>query len=223
LTLHGPDEEVARLAERLAWLLAEAPAERADLESVRARLRVLETKLRELDAETRADIERRVAKATRTLADAGIRADQVGNVYSRGVVARWLPGFLVRLVLAPFILTIGALFWPAYRLTGLVVDKLALERDVQATYKFLLGLVVFPVWLALLAGVAGWRFGVVGVIAVALAAAAAFVALPLAERVREDVQAIRGFLRRADPRTAELRAERERLLAAFGELRGWVE
>jgi glycerol-3-phosphate O-acyltransferase/dihydroxyacetone phosphate acyltransferase len=223
VTLHGPDEEVARMAETLAWLLAEAPAQRVDLDRLHARVRLLEKRLRELDDATRTDIARRTNQATRTLAAAGIRADQVGNVYSKDVVARWLPGFLVRLALLPFILSIGALFWPSYRLTGAIVDRLALERDVQATYKFLLGLVAFPLWFAVLASIAGWRFGGLGVIAVALAAAAAFVALPLAERVREDAQAIRGFLRRADPRTVELRAERERLLAAFPDLAGWVE
>ena len=223
LTLHGPDEAVAVLAERLAWLLAEAPAHRASLESLRARVRWLEDRLRALDPGTRADIEARVAKATRTLAEAGIRADQVGNVYSREVVARWLPGFLVRVALAPFILSIGALFWPAYRVTGVVVDRLALERDVQATYKFLLGLVLMPAWLVVLAVLAGWRLGVFGVLSVLFSAAIAFAALPLAERVREDVQAIRGFLRRKHPGRQELLAERERLLAAFPELRAWVE
>jgi 1-acyl-sn-glycerol-3-phosphate acyltransferase len=223
LTLHGPDEAVARLAERLAWLLAEAPAHRVDLDSLRARVRWLGTKLHALDPGTRADIEMRVAKATRTLADAGIRADQVGNEYSREVVAAWLPGFLVRLALAPFILSIGMLFWPAYRVTGMVVDRLALERDVQATYKFLLGLVLMPAWLVVLAVLAGWRLGVFGVLSVLFSAAIAFAALPLAERVREDVQAIRGFLRRKHPGRQELLAERERLLAAFPELRAWVE
>jgi hypothetical protein len=46
----------------------------------------------------------------------------------------------------------------------------------------------------------------------------AFVALPLAERVREDVQAIRGFLRRGDHSLAPLLDERAQLLAAFPEL-----
>ncbi len=223
LTLHGPDDEVHRLAEKLAWLLAEGPTRRVQLEAVRARVRLLEERLSALDPDSRADIERRVASATRTLREAGIRADQVGNVYERGLVARWVPGFLVRVALTPFILSIGALFWPAYRLTGAIVDRLALERDVQATYKLLLGLVLLPAWLVLLASLAGWRFGMLGVLAVLVAAAVAFLALPLAERVSEDVQAIRAFLRRNDPRTKELLAERLRLLDAFPELRIWVE
>jgi hypothetical protein len=70
---------------------------------------------------------------------------------------------------------------------------------------------------------AGWRLGVFGVLSVLFSAAIAFAALPLAERVREDVQAIRGFLRRKHPGRQELLAERERLLAAFPELRAWVE
>jgi hypothetical protein len=47
----------------------------------------------------------------------------------------------------------------------------------------------------------------------------AFVAMPLAERVAEDVQAIRGFLRRDDAGLQALVKEREALLEAFPELR----
>ena len=55
-----------------------------------------------------------------------------------------------------------------------------------------------------------------------VAAALAFVGLPMAERVREDLQAIRGFLRRRDPRAQTIASEREALLTAFPELRAWV-
>ncbi len=218
LTLHGPDDEIARLAERVAWLLAEAPAEGADLERVRARVRRLEPKLRELETSARDELQRRIQAASETLRAAGIRPDQIDDVYTRAAVMRWLPGFAARLLLLPLMVGIGAPFWPAYRLTGSIVERLALDRDVQATYKLLLGLVLLPAWIVTLAGLAAWRFGVAGAAGVGLAAALAFFALPLAERVREDVQAIRGFFRRRDPRTQLLRAERERLLAAFPDL-----
>lgn len=223
LTLHGPDDEVHRLAESLAWLLAEGPSRRARLEPLRERVHLLEEKLSALDPESRADIERRVAIAKGTLDESGIRAYQIANVYESGPVARWVPGFLLRLALAPFILSIGALFWPAYRLTGAVVDRLALERDVQATYKLLIGVVLLPVWLVLLMSLGWWRFGLAGVVGVLVAAVVAFAALPLAERVKEDIQAVRAFLRRNDPRTKELLAERGRLLDAFPQLRSLVQ
>ncbi|MBC8067858.1 MAG: hypothetical protein IAG13_05940, partial [Deltaproteobacteria bacterium] len=120
--------------------------------------------------------------------------------------------------LAPFILSIGLLFWPAYRIIGTIIDRLTLELDVVATYKFLLGLMLFPTWLALLASLAGWRWGGWGIAGTVLAAVLAFIALPLAERVREDVQAIRGFLRRDERALAPLLDERAQLLAAFPEL-----
>lgn len=218
LTLHGADDDIAHLAERVAWLLAEAPADRTDLERVRARVRWLEPRLRELDAPALEQLRAGIDAAATTLRAAGLRPDQIDDVYTRDAVAHWLPRFAVRVVLSPIMLVIGAPFWPAYRLTGTIIDRLALDRDVQATYKLLLGLVLMPAWALALVVLAGWRFGVAAAVAVVVAAVLAFFALPLAERVREDVQAIRGFLRRGDPRTQALRVERERLLAAFPEL-----
>lgn len=219
LTLHGPDDAAARLGERLAWLLAEGPAERADLEGVRARARVLVARMRALEPEARADIEARVHAVTTALEQAGVRADQLGFDYSTAVVAGWLPGFVGRLVLAPIVLTIGLWYWPAYRLTGLVIDNLALDLDVRGTYKFLLGLVLLPLWLVATVVGAGLWAGAWGVVTAVIGAAIAFAAWPLAERVREDLQAIRGFLRRDDPHLQSFAAARQELLAAFPELR----
>jgi glycerol-3-phosphate O-acyltransferase / dihydroxyacetone phosphate acyltransferase len=218
LTLHGSDDEVLRLAEALAWLLAEGPAERADLDAVRARVRGLAVRLHELDDATRLDIARRVDRAQQILAERGVRADQVAHAYTRDEIRRWLPGFLVRVALAPFILSIGLLFWPAYRATGAVIRRFTLDIDVVATYKFLLGIVLYPAWFVLLAVLSAWQWGGWGVLATLLAAIAAFLAMPLSERVLEDVQAIRGFLRRDDPSLAPLAEERKRLLEAFPNL-----
>jgi glycerol-3-phosphate O-acyltransferase/dihydroxyacetone phosphate acyltransferase len=218
LTLHGSDDEVLRLAEALAWLLAEGPAERASLDAVRARVRGLAVRLHELDEDTRLDIARRVDRAQQLLAERGVRADQVAHPYTREEIRRWLPGFLVRVALAPFILSIGLLFWPAYRATGAVIRRFTLDIDVVATYKFLLGLVLYPAWLLLLAVLAAWQWGGWGVLATLLAAIAAFLAMPLSERVLEDIQAIRGFLRRDDVSLAPLAEERRRLLEAFPDL-----
>jgi glycerol-3-phosphate O-acyltransferase / dihydroxyacetone phosphate acyltransferase len=218
LTLHGSDDALLRLAEDLAWLLADAPRARAKLEDVRARVRVLAQRLAALEPDARIDIAQRVAAAREALAARGIRPDQLGYAYAGEDIRRWLPGFALRLALTPFILTIGVLFWPAYRITGTVIERLALGLDVVATYKFLVGLVLFPAWLLLLTALAGWQWGVGGVLATLAAAALAFVALPLAERVSEDVQAIRGFFHRDDRSLAPLLEERARLLAAFPEL-----
>ena len=218
LTLHGDDEEVSRLAETLAWLLSEGPATRARLDRVRARKRVLTEQLAKFDETTRAQIAQRAHRARELLNKHGVRPDQLAYDYSPAEIRRWLPRFAVRLLLLPFTLTVGALFWPAYRLIGLVIGRLSLDIDVVATYKFLFGLVLMPAWLGLLAFVAGWLWGIAAVLAMFVAAAAAFVALPLAERTREDLQAIRGFFRGRDEALSELVEERTRLLEAFPEL-----
>ena len=218
LTLHGADEVRLQLAESLAWLLADGPAERADLEALRGRVRWLDERLAEFDDATREDIARRVDEARKLLARRGIRPDQLAYPYSRAEVRRFVPRFALRMLAAPLILTVGLLFWPAYRITGAVIDRLTLDIDVVATYKFLVALVLYPVWFSLLAVVAGWQWGIWGVLATVAAAAVAFVALPLAERVLEDIQTIRGFLRRNDAALAPLVDERAQLLDAFPEL-----
>ncbi len=218
LTVHGSDDVILQLAESLAWLLAEGPTERASLDAVRARVRALAGRLASLDEAARTDIARRVEHARALLDQHGVRPDQVAYAYSRDEIRRWLPGFAFRVLLLPFIVTIGLLFWPAYRATAAVIGRFSLDIDVVATYKFLLGLVLWPTWLLLLAAVAGWMWGPSGVAAMLLAGMAAFIALPLAERVREDMQAIRGFLRRHDPHLAVGDRERAERLAAFPEL-----
>lgn len=219
LTLHGPDDAAGRLAERLGWLLAEGPRERAGLEPLRARVRLLAERLRACDDSVRHEIEARVDAATQALERSGLRPDQLGFHYSSDVVAGWLPGFLARLALAPIVFSVGLLYWPVYRLTGWLIGRLTLDLDVQATYKFLLGLVLFPVWMIASVVLAGALAGALGVLAAIVGAIVAFAAMPLAERVAEDVQAIRGFLRRDDAGLRVLVEEREALLEAFPELR----
>lgn len=218
LTLHGPDDALSRLAERLAWLLADGPRERVDLEGVRARVRLLGERLRQLPPDQQQRVFEGVEQADAALARSGMRPDQVGFAYSRGVVARWLPGFLARLAIAPAVLPLALWWWPVYRVTGFVIDRLTVDLDVVSTYKFLLGLVLFPLWLVASVVLAGLRLGAWGVAATLVAAALAFVVLPLSERLREDVQAIRGFMRRRDPIHAALVEQRAALLTAFPEL-----
>jgi hypothetical protein len=75
------------------------------------------------------------------------------------------------------------------------------------------------VWLVAVVVAATWAFGLAGFAIAVASAALAFAALPLVARVREDFQAIRGWLHRRDPEVVALAADRERLLAAFPELR----
>jgi glycerol-3-phosphate O-acyltransferase/dihydroxyacetone phosphate acyltransferase len=53
---------------------------------------------------------------------------------------------------------VGAiLYWPVYRLTGRLARFAPPVADVQSTYKLLIGMVLYPLWTLLAAGVA-WRF-----------------------------------------------------------------
>ncbi|HEU4830396.1 MAG TPA: 1-acyl-sn-glycerol-3-phosphate acyltransferase [Gemmatimonadales bacterium] len=70
----------------------------------------------------------------------------------------------IPLVLVPVVL-VGvsgwALWWPPYRLTGLVTDRLAGTRDVRATYRLIGGLLIYALWLVLLVTAAAvWVDGV---------------------------------------------------------------
>jgi len=55
-----------------------------------------------------------------------------------------------------------------------------------------------------------------------LAAFMAFLTLPLTEHLREDFQAVRGFLYRQHQETTRLLEAREQLLSTYPELRSWV-
>jgi hypothetical protein len=50
----------------------------------------------------------------------------------------------------------------------------------------------------------------------------AFLTLPLTEHLREDFQAVRGFLQRRNQETPRLLEAREQLLSTYPELRSWV-
>jgi hypothetical protein len=94
------------------------------------------------------------------------------------------------------------------------------EGDQVATLKLLAGLVMLPLWTAFLGLAAGLLGGKWAAGLPVLALLLVGLALPILERVAEDLQAIRGFLRRRDPATAELLEARRELLTAFPELAG---
>jgi hypothetical protein len=122
---------------------------------------------------------------------------------------------LTALLIAPAAL----LFWPPYRLTGWLADRLTDEVDVVATYKLLGGLLFMPTWALLLFTLAIWRGGLAGAAVVVALAVLAFLGLPLSERLKEDWQAIRGYRHRRDPDVEHLIKAREQLLETFPQLR----
>jgi len=218
LTLHGPEAELLILAQDLAWLLAEAPGSRADLEALRRHVQAILPRLRQWGPEELAGLRAEVLDARAWLRARGVRPDQVGHPYPWAEVRHWLPRAALRLGLAALVLPFALPFWPVYRLVGWVAARATDEQDVTATIKLLAGAVAFPLWTLLLAAGAGWRLGWGGVVLVFLAALLAFLSLPLGERLAEDLQAVRGFLRRRDAAVPHLLEARRRLLATFPEL-----
>lgn len=216
LTLHDPEAERLRLAQDLAWLLAEAPGSRADLDQLRNRVQSLRARLAKMDEEELGRLRHRVRAAQRWLRARGLRPDQVGHPYPFEEVARWVPRAALRLSLLPLLLPFGLLFWPPYRLVGWAAKRFTDELDQTATYKLLGAVVFFPLWMALLM-LLGHRFvhWSTGFVAVPLAALLAFLCLPLLERLEEDWQAIRGFRHRRAPAVKQLLEAREQLLKAF--------
>lgn len=53
----------------------------------------------------------------------------------------------------------AALFWIPYQLTGAVVKRFRLLEDVRSTWKLLIGIVLYALWLLALVVVAGTTFG----------------------------------------------------------------
>jgi hypothetical protein len=111
------------------------------------------------------------------------------------------------------------LFWPPYRLTGWIAGRFTDEGDQTATLKLLSGVFLYPLWTALLAVAAGRQWGWGTALALPLALLIVGMGWPVLERAKEDLQSIRGFLRRRDPVVPELLEARKQLLAAFPELR----
>lgn len=218
LTLHDAEVRVLALAQDVAWLLAEAPGSRVDLEALRCRVRVLVPHLTSRSEEELATLESRVHEAQAWLRTKGLRPDQVGHPYPGAEIRHWLPGAALRLGLAGLLLPPALLFWPSYRLVDWAAGRFTDEGDQTATLKLLGGLVIHPLWAALLAALAGWRWGWPGALIPPMALLLILLGLPALERAGEDLQSIRGFRRRRDPAVPELLEARRQLIEAFPEL-----
>ena len=218
LTLHDANVRCLALAQEVAWLLAEDPGSRGNLEALRDRVRTLVPRLAALPVEDLTVLEARVHAAQVWLRAKGLRPDQVGHPYPDAEVLRWLPGALLRLSTAALLAPAVLLAWPAYRLIGWAAVHFTDEGDQVATLKLLGGLLLFPLWALLLAVLGGLCWGWGAALLPPMALLAAGFGLPMLERVAEDLQAIRGFLRRRDPAVPELLEARRQLLEAFPEL-----
>jgi hypothetical protein len=215
LTLHDADARRLALAQEVAWLLAEAPGSRVDLAALQARVQALLPQLAALPEAAFADLEDRVHEAQAWLRAKGLRPDQVGHPYPLAEVGRWVPGALLRLGLVLLLLPAALLFTPPFLLVDWAARRFSMEGDLTATLKLLGGVLLHPLWAALIAGLAAWRWGWPWALVPPVALLLLLLALPTLERVAEDLQGIRGFLRRRDPAMPELLEARRQLLAAF--------
>ena len=216
LTLHGPEAERLHLAQTLAWLLAEEPSAVSDLEAFRRRVRELLPRLEAMEPRGLARLRRRVRAAQRWLRRHGLRPDQVGHPYPFQEVAAWIPRVALRLALAPLLLPFALLFAPPVWIVERAVSVLSRESDMVATTGLLAGLALLLLWTAGL----GWLLHHAGQPwwLAPLAWIPAFLGLRLFERLKEDLQAVRGYRARRAKAAPRLLEARRMLLEAFPDL-----
>jgi 1-acyl-sn-glycerol-3-phosphate acyltransferase len=116
--------------------------------------------VRQSDDAAGTGLARDVEAHRRRLRRLGLRpADLVTNVglgRSAGWAARRVP---LILPLAAAVAVAGwLLFWTPYRLTGAIVDRMRRPVDQRSTYKLLVGIVLYAVWVLALAVVAAVSF-----------------------------------------------------------------
>lgn len=154
----------------------------------------------------------------------GLRPSDLSADVRAGRAVRYAAGRLYLLLPLGLILAVvgGLLFWPPYRITGLLVARLRLPRDVRATWQLLAGAVVYAAWLSLLVWLvwktSGW---VIGVGALVLMPVVAIAGLYVRENWRSTFQDLRRFLllRTRHPLIAKLRDEQKSLAERLDQLR----
>jgi hypothetical protein len=138
-----------------------------------------------------------VARYDALLRTLRLRDEHVVARYPLRLVGRFLWRSVVFLLLwLPLAMAGTILHWVPYRLIGGVARRSAgAEEDIAASYKLLGGALLFPLWWALCAGLAGWRFGLeAGLCAAPVAAACGYVALLFHERRAALWQEARAYL-----------------------------
>jgi hypothetical protein len=116
----------------------------------------------------------------------------------------------------------AALFWVPYQLTGMIVNRLRLEEDVRSTWKLLIGIVLYALWLVALVIVAGttvgWLAALLTMVAVPVVA---MIGLLVRERWQSAWSDARRFflLRSRGSLIAKLRSEQKDLATRLEGLR----
>jgi 1-acyl-sn-glycerol-3-phosphate acyltransferase len=215
------DRPVLECAEAIYAAEFEGDAGDADharrLERLQLAADVLARLRRERDPRWR-ELAEEIGRHDRRLRWLGLRPSDLEGTPGAGAVVRWglrtLPAASVPAVIVAAIGSI--IYWPPYRLTGIMAARASPEPGTEATYKALYGIVVFSLWTILLAvaaaAVGGWLAGLGALVALPLLGAAALAVIERWHAAGEDVR--RFFtLRRRRARVAELRSH-QRALAA---------
>jgi hypothetical protein len=116
----------------------------------------------------------------------------------------------------------AALFWVPYQLTGMIVNRLRLVEDVRSTWKLLVGMVLYALWLAALVTIAGTTFGWLGALLTVVGVpTVALIGLQVREHWQSAWHDARRFflLRSRGSLVTKLREEQEELAARLERLR----
>jgi glycerol-3-phosphate O-acyltransferase / dihydroxyacetone phosphate acyltransferase len=167
-------------------------------------------------------LERALGAYDRLLTAFGLRDDQVGAAYPLPSVARFVAETLsVLLVRLPLGLVGTALNYLPFRLCGWLGARVAHQPDMPATYVLFGGIVLYPLFWAVEAALAGWFWGPLAALAVGvLAPVGGWAALRFRDRVRLLRTEARAYLLLRGPGRlgGELRRRREEVRSALLEL-----
>ena len=108
-----------------------------------------------------------------------------------------------------------ALFWPPYRITGMITTRLTREHDLLATYNLIVGILIYGVWMVALTVAAAWLTTPLGALAtLMIAPAVGLTGLWVRERWWGSWRDIRRFfLLRSRQTLIETLQERQRRIA----------
>jgi len=204
------DQDVVDVAERL-WARQKGLAGARQRERLAERLPRLRRFaeglrwLRDVDSERLERLRRDVLRYMGLITLLGVREGDVPSGYRLSSVARYAVVQLVLLLLVFPVALSGMVYWAVpYLGTRLVVPRFRPKPDQVATYKLSLGILVFPLWLAvtlLIVGFLGsWPAAVVALVGLPVAGLAAVAWRDRRDAVLEDVRVFLRAARRSESR-----------------------